>query len=77
MKVMKERLDVLLVEQGLAETREKAKRTVMAGLVYTNEERYEKPGEKVPVDLALTIKGKVMPYVFKRWSKTRKGTERI
>ena len=32
MKVMKERLDVLLVEQGLAETREKAKRMIMAGL---------------------------------------------
>jgi 23S rRNA (cytidine1920-2'-O)/16S rRNA (cytidine1409-2'-O)-methyltransferase len=39
MKVMKERVDVLLVEQGLADTREKAKRMVMAGLVYANEER--------------------------------------
>ena len=37
MKVKKQRLDVLLVERGLAETREKAKRAVMAGLVYTNE----------------------------------------
>ncbi len=46
MKVMKERVDVLLVEQGLADTREKAKRMVMAGLVYANEERYEKPGKK-------------------------------
>lgn len=73
MKVMKERLDVLLVQQGLAETREKAKRMVMAGLVYANEERYEKPGEKVPVDLELTIKGKVMPYVSRGGLKLEKA----
>ena len=34
MKSKKERLDVLLVEQGLFETREKAKRAIMAGIVY-------------------------------------------
>ena len=45
----KERLDILLVEQGLIETREKAKRAVMAGIVYCNEERLDKPGEKVTV----------------------------
>ena len=73
MKVAKERLDVLLVEQGLAETREKAKRMVMAGLVYANEERYEKPGEKIPVDLELTIKGKVMPYVSRGGLKLEKA----
>jgi 23S rRNA (cytidine1920-2'-O)/16S rRNA (cytidine1409-2'-O)-methyltransferase len=73
MKVLKERLDVLLVEQGLAETREKAKRMIMAGLVYANEERYEKPGEKVPVDLELTIKGKVMPYVSRGGLKLEKA----
>ena len=73
MKVMKERLDVLLVQQGLAETREKAKRMIMAGLVYANEERYEKPGEKVPVDLELTIKGKVMPYVSRGGLKLEKA----
>ena len=50
---------LLLVEQGLVETREKAKRMIMAGIVYANEERYEKPGEKVPVDIEFTIKGKV------------------
>ena len=73
MKVMKERVDVLLVQQGLAETREKAKRMVMAGLVYANEERYEKPGEKVPADLEFTIKGKVMPYVSRGGLKLEKA----
>ena len=41
----------------------------MAGLVYANEERFDKPGEKVTVDMPLTIKGKVMPYVSQRWIK--------
>jgi 23S rRNA (cytidine1920-2'-O)/16S rRNA (cytidine1409-2'-O)-methyltransferase len=73
MKAKKERLDVLLVEKGLAETREKAKRTIMAGLVYGNEERLDKPGEKVPVDIELTIKGKVMPYVSRGGLKLEKA----
>ncbi|WP_050615711.1 TlyA family RNA methyltransferase [Bacillus testis] len=73
MKINKERIDVLLVEQGLAETREKAKRAVMAGLVYANEERLDKPGEKIPVDTHLTIKGKVMPYVSRGGLKLEKA----
>lgn len=73
MKVMKERVDVLLVQQGLAETREKAKRMIMAGLVYAKEERYEKPGEKVAADLEFTIKGKVMPYVSRGGLKLEKA----
>ncbi|MGZ4161031.1 MAG: TlyA family RNA methyltransferase [Neobacillus sp.] len=69
----KERLDVLLVERGLMETREKAKRTIMAGLVYTNEERLDKPGEKVKVDIPLTIKGKMLPYVSRGGLKLEKA----
>ncbi|MDQ0220795.1 TlyA family RNA methyltransferase [Peribacillus cavernae] len=73
MKGKKERLDVLLVEKGLAETREKAKRTIMAGLVYGNEERLDKPGEKVPIEMELSIKGKVMPYVSRGGLKLEKA----
>ena len=69
----KERLDVLLVERGLAETREKAKRSIMAGLVYSNEERLDKPGEKVKVDIPLTIKGNVLPYVSRGGLKLEKA----
>ncbi|MCA1030678.1 TlyA family RNA methyltransferase [Bacillus timonensis] len=69
----KERLDVLLVERGLVETREKAKRTVMAGLVYSNEERLDKPGEKVPRDIPLTVKGNVIPYVSRGGLKLEKA----
>lgn len=69
----KERLDVLLVEKGLIETREKAKRAIMAGLVYTNEERLDKPGEKVKVDIPLTIKGNMLPYVSRGGLKLEKA----
>lgn len=73
MKIKKERLDVLLVERGLAETREKAKRTIMAGLVYSNENRLDKPGEKVNSDIPLTVKGNVLPYVSRGGLKLEKA----
>ncbi|HJV31138.1 MAG TPA: TlyA family RNA methyltransferase [Bacillales bacterium] len=73
MKPKKERLDVLLVERGLAETREKAKRAVMAGLVYTNELRLDKPGEKISEDIPLSIKGKLLPYVSRGGLKLEKA----
>lgn len=73
MKKRKERIDVLLVERGLAETREKAKRAIMAGLVYSNEERLDKPGEKVNEDIPLSIKGNVLPYVSRGGLKLEKA----
>src|SRR5699024_973806 len=53
----KERLDVLLVQRNLAETREKAKRLIMAGVVFSNQERMDKPGVKVSIDIPLHVKG--------------------
>jgi 23S rRNA (cytidine1920-2'-O)/16S rRNA (cytidine1409-2'-O)-methyltransferase len=73
MKIKKERLDVLLVERGLAETREKAKRAVMAGLVYSNEQRLDKPGEKIDALAPLTIKGNMLPYVSRGGLKLEKA----
>lgn len=69
----KERLDVLLVENGLFETREKAKRAIMAGIVYGNEVRLDKPGEKVSRDQILTIKGNTLPYVSRGGLKLEKA----
>ncbi|MDG4655608.1 TlyA family RNA methyltransferase [Ectobacillus antri] len=71
----KERIDVLLVERGLVETREKAKRAVMAGLVYMNEERVDKPGEKVSSDAVITVKGQLMPYVSRGGYKLEKALQ--
>ncbi|WP_019414103.1 TlyA family RNA methyltransferase [Paenisporosarcina sp. TG20] len=72
-KVMKERVDVLLVERGLCETREKAKRAIMAGTVYTKDLRLEKPGEKISVDLPLQVKGNDLRYVSRGGLKLEKA----
>ena len=53
----KERLDVLLVERGIIESREKAKTSIMAGEIFVNERRIDKAGEKVPVDAKIEFKG--------------------
>lgn len=70
----KQRVDVLLVTQGLFESREQAKRAVMAGEVLgNNEERLDKPGVKIPVDTDLHIKGKPIPYVSRGGFKLAKA----
>ncbi len=73
----KERVDVLAFQQGLFETREQAKRGVMAGLVYLekNNERLDKPGEKIPIDTALQIKGQKLPYVSRGGLKLEKALQ--
>src|SRR5690625_1623093 len=58
----KERLDVLLVKRNLIETREKAKRMIMAGLVFSDTERLDKPGMRVNSDIPITVKG-TLKYV--------------
>lgn len=57
------RLDVLLVNRGLADSRERAQRLIRAGLVHTDNERLEKPGRLLPDDLPLFVKGDDCPYV--------------
>lgn len=57
------RADVLLVEQGLADSREQAKRLIMAGLVYEGSERVQKPGTALPMEAALCVKGALHPFV--------------
>lgn len=63
MKPRKERLDLLLVERGLAESRAKAQALVLAGQVVVNDQRVDKPGAQVPEDAELRLKGEVLPYV--------------
>lgn len=70
----KERVDVLLVKQGLFDSREQAKRAVMAGEVLgKNRERLDKPGQKIPVDTTLHLKGHKMPYVSRGGLKLAKA----
>lgn len=69
----KERLDVLLVEQGYFESREKAKASIMAGLVLVGTEQVDKAGTKVPRDAAITVKGAPHPYVSRGGLKLEKA----
>lgn len=70
----KERVDVLLVKQGLFDSREQAKRAVMAGeILGKNNERLDKPGQKIPIETTLHMKGKKMPYVSRGGLKLAKA----
>lgn len=70
----KERVDLLAVKQGLYESREQAKRAIMAGLIYNEKnERYDKPGEKIDITNELQIKGKKLPYVSRGGLKLEKA----
>jgi 23S rRNA (cytidine1920-2'-O)/16S rRNA (cytidine1409-2'-O)-methyltransferase len=60
---MKVRLDQLLVDRGLAESRERAQRLIRAGMVLVSEQLTDKPGTKVDEGALLRIKGEVCPYV--------------
>lgn len=73
----KERVDVLAYKQGLFETREQAKRGVMAGLVISvlNGERYDKPGEKIADDTELKLKGEKLKYVSRGGLKLEKALD--
>lgn len=69
----KERIDVLLVEQGYYNSREKAKAAIMAGLVFIGAERVEKAGTKVPRSSVLSVKGAPHPYVSRGGLKLEKA----
>jgi 23S rRNA (cytidine1920-2'-O)/16S rRNA (cytidine1409-2'-O)-methyltransferase len=59
----KQRADVALVARGLAESRTKAQALVMAGLVYSGEQRVEKPGQLITEDQVLEVRGADHPWV--------------
>lgn len=60
---MKRRLDQLLVERGLFGSREQAKRAVMAGEVWVDGERRDKPGAAATADVAIEVRRRSEPYV--------------
>ena len=73
----KERVDVLAFKQGLFETREQAKRGVMAGLVVSviNGQRFDKPGEKIDDTTELKLKGEKLKYVSRGGLKLEKALQ--
>ena len=70
---MKERLDVLLVNRGLAPSREKAKTMIMEGNVFVNNNREDKAGSTFPDDCQIEIHGKTLQYVSRGGLKLEKA----
>lgn len=70
---MKERLDVLLVNRGLAPSREKAKTMIMEGNVFVNNNREDKAGSTFPDDCNIEIHGKTLQYVSRGGLKLEKA----
>ncbi len=63
MKAPKLRLDQMLVERGLADSRAKAQAAIMAGLVFSGEKRLDKPGVALAADTPIELRGKPHPWV--------------
>ena len=69
----KQRLDLLLVEQGLVESRSKAQALIMAGLVYHGERKLDKAGLELPEETELTVRGREHPWVSRGGMKLAHG----
>lgn len=72
---MKKRLDVLLVENGLAESREKAKAIIMSGIVYVDGEKEDKAGSNFPETAKIEVRGKTLKYVSRGGLKLEKAMQ--
>ena len=70
---MKKRLDIMMVEQGLAPSREKAKAYIMAGEVYVNGQKEDKAGSMFAETAKLEVRGKPLPYVSRGGLKLEKA----
>ena len=75
MKQSKKRLDVLLTEKGLADSREKARAMIMSGIVYVDNNKIDKPGTKVDVGVNIEVRGNTLPYVSRGGLKLAKAIE--
>jgi 23S rRNA (cytidine1920-2'-O)/16S rRNA (cytidine1409-2'-O)-methyltransferase len=62
-KLVKQRIDQLLVARGLAESRARAQALVLAGLVYSGETKILKPGQTLPEDAPIDLRGRDHPWV--------------
>ena len=73
MSVKKMRLDVLLVERGLQESRQKAQAAIMSGQVFVAGQRVDKPGTAVAEDAAVEVRGAALAYVSRGGLKLEKA----
>lgn len=70
---MKERLDVLLVKHGLAQSREKAKAIIMSGAVYVDNIKEDKAGDTFDTEALIEVRGNTLPYVSRGGLKLEKA----
>ena len=70
---MKKRIDVLLVDMGFFPSREQARRTIMAGNVFVDNQRVDKPGTMIKDDSEILVKGKPLAYVSRGGLKLEKA----
>ena len=73
----KKRLDCLLFEQGLAQSREKARAMIMAGNVYVDNQKSDKPGTMLPLTAKIEVRGAALPYVSRGGLKLEKAMEQF
>ncbi|MBN2796852.1 MAG: TlyA family RNA methyltransferase [Clostridia bacterium] len=71
----KERLDILLVEKDFFDSREKAKRAIMAGLIFVDNQRVDKPGSTVDTESVVEVRGKTLQYVSRGGLKLEKAID--
>ncbi|MCI8756005.1 MAG: TlyA family RNA methyltransferase [Oscillospiraceae bacterium] len=71
--MVKKRLDLLLVEQGFFPSREKAKAVIMAGQVYIDGQKSDKPGTPIPEDARIEVRGETLRYVSRGGLKLEKA----
>ena len=74
-KIKKKRLDILLVQRGLAVSREKAKAIIMSGIVYVDGEKEDKAGTTFPENVVIEVKGSTLKYVSRGGLKLEKAME--
>lgn len=72
---MKDRLDIIVTAKGLFPSREKAKTSIMAGLVYVDGLRVDKPGTPVDSSAEITVKNDICPYVSRGGLKLEKAVK--
>lgn len=73
----RQRIDILLVEKGLETSRERAKALVMAGIVYADNEKIEKPGQEVPIEANVEVRGQTLRYVSRGGLKLEKAISKF
>jgi 23S rRNA (cytidine1920-2'-O)/16S rRNA (cytidine1409-2'-O)-methyltransferase len=71
----KKRLDVMMVERGLAESREKAKAIIMSGIVYVDNEKEDKAGSTFAEEVQIEVRGKTLAYVSRGGLKLEKAMQ--